>query len=104
MKILYLTGKMFANNLYVKPLIFGIHKGPITIIENEEYNYKVICGKKIWIDKLQHEKFSVSLLREKCESNHDEISTQTQYNGYTQGHIKKCWWGCEDTGVLLSCW
>lgn len=48
----------------VKALIFGICKGLTTIIENEEYNYKVICRKKIWIDKLQHEKVSISLLRE----------------------------------------
>ena len=61
---LYQIGKMFKNNLCVKALIFGIHKRLITIIENEEYNYKVICGKKIWIDKLQHEKVSISLLRE----------------------------------------
>lgn len=87
----------------VKALIFGICKGLTTIIENEEYNYKVICRKKIWIDKLQHEKSQYHYW-EKCKSNHDEIPTQTQLNGYTQGHIKKCWGGCEDAGVLISIW
>ena len=38
---------MFTNILCVKALIFGIHKGLITITKNEEYNYKVICGKRI---------------------------------------------------------
>ena len=47
MKKFYQIWKMFTNKLYVKALIFGIHKGLITTTKNEEYNYKVICGKRI---------------------------------------------------------
>ena len=76
---LYQIGKMFKNNLCVKALIFGIHKRLITIIENEEYNYKVICGKKIWIDKYTNVKriyekmFNAANPKKNANQNHNEI-------------------------------